>query len=194
MLDDLREAVDLIASEIQVQRMLCQSHPKPARCEFEAVPPSRLLGRLERLLSQHAAVRRKSIEVEPARADRPFRTDPALLVRALINMAVNAAEASDDGGIVRIWTDETDETVAFHAWNAQVMPEAVKQRVFQRFFSTKKRLGRGFGTYSMKLIGETLLGGQVTYTSTPSAGTTFSITLPRDPPGSSARPPAPRTT
>lgn len=67
-------------------------------------------------------------------------------------------------------------------------------RIFQRSFSTKGAKGRGLGTYSMKLFGETYLGGQVSFRS--SAGAAQSLTNPRPgPPGRStgrARPRHPR--
>jgi sensor histidine kinase regulating citrate/malate metabolism len=52
-------------------------------------------------------------------------------------------------------------------------------RIFQRNYSTKSDSGRGLGTYSMKLFGETYLGGKVDFTSSESEGTTFHLRLPK---------------
>lgn len=52
-------------------------------------------------------------------------------------------------------------------------------RVFQRYFSTKSGDGRGLGTHMMKLVGETLLKGTVSFSSSAEDGTTFRIRLPR---------------
>jgi sensor histidine kinase regulating citrate/malate metabolism len=49
--------------------------------------------------------------------------------------------------------------------------------MFQRNFSTKDGMGRGLGTYSMKFLGEEILGGRVSFTSDPENGTTFSLRL-----------------
>ena len=47
-------------------------------------------------------------------------------------------------------------------------------------FSTKANRGRGLGTYGMKLLGETVLGGVVGFTSNWTEGTHFFIELPGD--------------
>ncbi len=58
------------------------------------------------------------------------------------------------------------------------MPEAVRQQVFQRSFSTKGGKGRGIGTYSARLLAERYLGGRLTFSSTADAGTSFVLELP----------------
>jgi hypothetical protein len=80
-------------------------------------------------------------------------------------------EVSVDGG-----------QVAFSVWNAGTIPASIVPRVFQRYFSTKDGFGRGQGTWAMKLLGETHLGGRVDFTSSEPDGTVFRITLPLDGP------------
>jgi len=53
--------------------------------------------------------------------------------------------------------------------------------VFQRNFSTHDEPGRGLGTSSMKMLGEQLLGGHVSFISNEHDGTTFMFTLPKKP-------------
>jgi signal transduction histidine kinase len=53
------------------------------------------------------------------------------------------------------------------------MPENVRAHVFQRSFSTKGS-GRGLGTYSVKLLTESM-GGRVWFDSTAGEGTTFHV-------------------
>lgn len=59
------------------------------------------------------------------------------------------------------------------------MPEQVRLQVFQRSFSTKGEPGRGIGTYSIKLFGETYLGGRVSFSSQEPEGTTFTLVVPK---------------
>jgi sensor histidine kinase regulating citrate/malate metabolism len=68
--------------------------------------------------------------------------------------------------------------VVFSVWNAEVISPPIASRIFQRNFSTKEEPGRGLGTFSMKLIGEQLLGGRVYFESTSTSGTTFFLRLP----------------
>ena len=65
--------------------------------------------------------------------------------------------------------------------NPEIMPQEVQFQIFQRSFSTKGEVGRGIGTYSMKLFGERYLGGKVDFVSYSPEGTTFRLSLPKKP-------------
>ena len=54
------------------------------------------------------------------------------------------------------------------------MPEYVRAHVFQRSFSTKGS-GRGLGTYGVKLLTESYMGGRVWFDSAAGEGTTFHV-------------------
>lgn len=107
-------------------------------------------------------------------------SDKRLLRRALINMIKNAIEASKKGETVEVVSKNSDTEISISVFNPAVMTEDVKLQVFKRSFSTKEGLGRGLGTYSIKLLGEKYLGGKVSFISEEPKGTIFSITLPRD--------------
>jgi signal transduction histidine kinase len=146
------------------------------------VRPNDVLRRIESLLpSDHPAVRGQTLIVDRPQDERPFRTDVVLLLRILLNMVVNALEAGAAGDEVRIGTESTAASVTFRVWNRQPIPDNVSPRIFQTFFTTKPGEGRGVGTFSMKLLGETLLKGEVCFETSEEAGTTFRVTLPRDP-------------
>jgi len=105
-------------------------------------------------------------------------TDPSVLRRIIGNMVLNALEASPPGATITMssYSDATSLTVDVH--NTGVMPEEIQLQIFNRSFSTKSTVGRGIGTYSMKLFGEQYLHGRVFFRSNSEEGTTFSITLP----------------
>ncbi|MCB2201089.1 PAS domain-containing sensor histidine kinase [bacterium] len=106
-------------------------------------------------------------------------TDYSLLLRVLMNMLTNAFEASSQGDEVRFWYDLADSTITFHVWNDAFIPPNQQLRIFQRHYTSKGGSGRGLGTYSMKLIGETYLKGRITFLSGPGIGTTFSFSCGR---------------
>ena len=106
-----------------------------------------------------------------------INTDPVLLKRILGNMIKNALEATPDGGKVTVDCNIAAEAVTIRVHNPGHMPKDVQQQVFQRSFSTKG-MGRGLGTYSMKLLGEKYLHGKVSFESSPGSGTVFSLELP----------------
>jgi signal transduction histidine kinase len=59
------------------------------------------------------------------------------------------------------------------------MPRHVQQQLFQRSFSTKGG-GRGLGTYSIKLLSERYLKGDVSFVSSQAEGTTFTVRFPSE--------------
>lgn len=121
-----------------------------------------------------------TVEVEEAIAEVTFVSDPALLGRVLTNMVKNAIEASAPGKPVRIGANLVDGHLRFWVHNQGMIPREVQQQIFERSFSTKGK-GRGLGTFSMKLIGETYLDGKVDFSSDAENGTIFMIDLPRHP-------------
>ncbi len=94
-------------------------------------------------------------------------------------MAINAIEASDEDGLIKIWVEEQPDTFTIKVWNTQYIPKKIALRIFQRNFSTKEQAGRGIGTYSMKLFGEQFLQGTVSFSTSQEEGTTFSLVHPR---------------
>lgn len=148
---------------------------------------SQLLQDLEGLCSSHAAARERRLVVTGAAPpELELRTDPPILLRVLGNMVRNAFEAIAPGGRVRVWAeaevaepgDEQGSAVRFSVHNDGHIPAGVRDHIFVRSFSTKGGRGHGLGTYSMKLLGERHLGGEVAFTSSAEAGTTFWIRLP----------------
>ncbi len=106
-----------------------------------------------------------------------FTSDPALLSRVLTNMIKNALEASDTGDTVTVGANRTDDHIRFHVHNPAVIPSEAQHQIFERSFSSKGK-GRGIGTFSMKLLGESYLNGKVSFHSDQESGTTFLIDLP----------------
>ena len=117
--------------------------------------------------------------IDETSEDVNFKSDRGLVARILKNMIKNALEASGKGSKVKILSRKEDGYLEFQVNNPEEMPENVKIQVFQKSFSTKSK-GRGYGTYSMKLLGEKYLGGKVSFTSNSAEGTTFTLCLPLD--------------
>lgn len=106
-----------------------------------------------------------------------FMTDSMLASKVLINMLLNALEATAVGGHVIFRTLVKDSQIEWQVWNQAVIPDNIQLRIFQRFFSTKTGQGHGLGTYAMKLFGEEYLGGSVSFTSSVREGTTFTFSI-----------------
>lgn len=166
-----------LAQEVKIQQYLTQTGNGYQLVQSE-VGIGQVFTELNRMFHNHPAAVGKTLYFCQPETDFPFKTDFSLLLRVLGNMIVNALEATAAGGMVKIGYERSPETLIFEVWNREVIPADVAKKIFQRNFSTKGDMGRGLGTYSMKLFGEELLKGEVGFTSTPAEGTTFYCRLP----------------
>jgi len=129
----------------------------------------------------HRLAKSRRLHIAPDVEDVRFYTDKALLGRVLGNMVKNALEAIEPDEIVTIGCQRVEDTfIEFWVHNPTVMPDAVKRQIFRRSFSTKGP-GRGLGTYSMRLLTERYLQGQISFTSCQEEGTTFRVRYPLAP-------------
>ncbi len=94
----------------------------------------------------------------------------------LANLIKNALEASPEGDCISIAVDNKDPTVIRIHNNGEV-PEEMRDRFFAKYATFGKTNGTGLGTYSAKLIAETLQG-QISMATSSTAGTTVTILLP----------------
>ena len=170
-----------LADEIQTQHDLVrleQGHYTPNRV---LARPSDILKELQELFTQYPIAAGKRMRIDGLDIDDQFLTERPQLHRVLVNMVKNAFEASAIGDEIHIRCLSILDTVYFHVWNRQGMDKDVALHIFQRYFSTSGQPGRGLGTYSMKLITEQCLQGEISFSSSAEKGTTFTLKLPRYP-------------
>jgi len=111
--------------------------------------------------------------------DITFSSDERLLMRVIENMIKNAIEASRKGQCVTATCKKDRNNVIFSVHNPNFIEKNIQLNIFKRSFSTKSS-GRGWGTYSMKLLTERYLNGKIEFTSTEEDGTTFYAKYPLD--------------
>jgi signal transduction histidine kinase len=189
----LQLLADQLAREVRLQRALLVENPSEYQPRLEPLALARTVDLLRATVAAAPSASGKRFEVEaPEVEGGGARADETLLLHVLVNMLVNAFEATPEGGAVRLIVDQGGDSgtsaTRFRVWNAGAIPAAVVPRIFQRFFSTKTGAGRGYGTYAMKLFGEQLLRGKVRFTTSESEGTWFELLLPRQVPAASHRP------
>ena len=177
---DVELLTDELVSAVRAHRLLLEERPAATHADLRDVDLAAVAETLRKAVQHHPAAVGKTIDVSVrAPAGAIVRTEPTLLRRVVVNMLVNALEATRPGGAVRLDVSDGRDGTAFRVWNPGAIPAAVVPRVFQRYFTTKPGLGRGQGTYAMKLFGEAYLGGTVRFDTSPRDGTTFEVLLPR---------------
>ena len=103
---------------------------------------------------------------------------------AILNLLINARDASPPGGVIRLavtatGSAEVGETAIAVTDQGSGMDEATRQRAIEPFFTTKA-VGRGTGLGLAQVFGTAAQsGGRLTIDSTPGAGTTVTIHLGR---------------
>ncbi len=184
---DLQDSVHNLAAqlvdEITAQRDFVAAENGELSVKNQPIQSHSLLQSLARTYGNHPSSGQRHIIIKEKRGSLQFIGDPVLLNRILGNMIKNALEASGYPEAVTLQSDllptETHkpEHVVFSVHNSGFIPEKNQDQIFQHSFSTKG-VGRGLGTFSMRLLAEQYLGGQVSFSTDPTTGTTFSITLP----------------
>lgn len=172
IIDEIRAQKDLAAAESN------ELVPQPA-----PVDSLEIVQEIAGSYQGHQVAKGRTVQVAPDSASVALSTDRTLLRRVVGNMTKNALEASTPGQAVTLRCFPCSGGVAFAVHNPKAMPRDVQLQVFKRSFTTKGA-GRGLGTYSIKLLTERYLGGQVSFTSDEGEGTTFTVVLPLAPKGS----------
>lgn len=130
-------------------------------------------------LRGHSAIDVKLDLAESAHVSR-VAIDAAELREVLLNLLFNAADAMPNGGRIEIATrpgqkPKTADLIVRDTGHG--MPESVRARIFEPFYSTKGPKGSGLGlAVAYSII--TRRGGQITVESAVDQGTTFTLTLP----------------
>jgi signal transduction histidine kinase len=113
----------------------------------------------------------------------PVAVDAGLVRQAVINVALNAAQAMPRGGKLQIRTSAADGHATVEVTDTGPgIPDALRERVFEPFFTTRTR-GTGLGLAIVKHVVE-VHGGGVDVSPAPGGGTRLSLRFPLAPPTS----------
>ncbi len=161
-----------LIEEINAQKQLAAAENNELSVRPAPVQSLKFLREVVETYKNHDVAEDRLIAIDPRAQDAWFVSDVRLLRRVIGNMLKNALEAIETGETVTLNCQSDEDGVRFTVHNPGFIPRDVQLQIFQRSFSTKGS-GRGIGTYSMKLLSERYLDGEVSFTTSPEGGTLF---------------------
>jgi hypothetical protein len=174
---DIFEALIRLAQEVRIQKSLIQETEGGVFPLLRLTAVADVLKEIAKTCESYPMAQGKKLIVEDKTEGLRLKADSWLLQRVIGGMVMNALEASIEGDEVRLTAEIERSVLTFSVWNRQYIPAEITKRIFQQNFSTHAELGRGMGTYFMKVIGEQSLGGKVAFTTSKNEGTVFRISL-----------------
>jgi signal transduction histidine kinase len=155
---------------------------RPPKLKVQKVFPSEVVDGVLQLLKHRLQSYDVEVELLRGRPLPEIQADPEQLKEALANLIINACEAMDGGGFIRVQEEESfvgplgRVVVVRLSDSGPGIPEAVKDQVFQPFFTTKEE-GSGLGlSIAARIVAEH--GGWLDFSSDEGKGVTFVMTLP----------------
>jgi two-component system, NtrC family, sensor kinase len=119
----------------------------------------------------------KAIETDYADALPAIHAVRDQLVQLFLNLALNAIDATDKSGRIRLATRQVDGHIeASVTDNGHGISPDDRTKIFQPYYTTKDN-GTGLGLFvSRKIVAD--LGGTIEFESRPGEGTTFCVRIP----------------
>lgn len=177
--DFVQVVLDDIVGIIEMQKVLFDANRVGVHLHLKEVSTHALFDYMMDFFRMMDSGYEKMLILEADSTDVLVSTDGLILKRILINMIKNALEASSRSDFVKIGSGvSSDGSVEIWVKNKQKIHPEIVRELFAETVTTKKR-GHGWGTHSMKFLGEYYLQGKLNYTTDSDIGTTFKLSLPR---------------
>jgi signal transduction histidine kinase len=173
---DTVAAVDVEVKRVEEMARRLMSFARPARPEARRVPLDEILPRVLQATAPHEA---RGVRVVPAlNGLRHVTADPDLLTQVLINLVVNACQATPDGEAVEIRAHgEGGFAVVEVVDRGRGLSAEVEARLFAPFV-TDRRDGHGLGLAISQNIALAHGGRIEAHANAPAEGMTFALWLP----------------
>jgi signal transduction histidine kinase len=157
------------------------SYGRPANLKLREIDARALVEEVRDLVKAQAEQQGVKLGVEQNGAgDTKLRADAEQIKTCFSNLMINAIQAMPGGGKldVSLRPNNSHLEIEFVDTGSGIAPEALEQ-IFEPYYSTKET-GIGLGLPLTKKIVEEH-GGQISVESEPGRGTTFTVTLLREP-------------
>ena len=182
ILEETQRLIAIFESLLLVSR----AHAGNLQLRIRRIDVSRMVEELEEDLRALAVEPGVTVQSSVA-AGVEYTGDEGLLRQAVFNLFTNAVKHNRNGGEVRFCLESSNEAIEFEVFNTgQPIPEAARERVFDRFYrgdASRNRASGGTGL-GLNLAREIVRahGGELTLLSSTVVGTTFVLHLPHSGP------------
>jgi signal transduction histidine kinase len=151
------------------------ARPRPPRLQTIQIEP--VLGNVLELASHGVRGKAVRFEKQVQSGLQPVECDPEQLEQVLLNLMINAIEASPDGATVTLSAAAEESRIAIGvADRGHGVAPAHIDRLFDPFFTTKEH-GTGLGLpVAHQIVRQ--MGGSLLARANPDRGMTFSVVLP----------------
>ncbi len=151
----------------------------PTSVNLQTVEIEKIIRHVCELLQPEAATRKVTMQMEIGESVPGFLGDPAQLTQALVNLAINALQAVDEGGRVEMAArlDQLKNAVVLEVRDTGPgVPVERQSAIFEPFFTTKTD-GSGLGLWIVQQIAATH-GGLARVSNGQHGGAVFALELP----------------
>jgi PAS domain S-box-containing protein len=172
--------VDIIDSEIHRLDRVVQilvDFTRPRDLHIEDADLRLVLDEVSLLAAPDAAQHGVKLVRELPQEPLPVKVDIDLIKQAILNVVLNGMQAMPDGGTLTVAVHREEDTIVTEIRDQGAgIPQAVQEKVFELYFTTKKS-GSGIGLAQTYQIMQWHYGS-VEFDSVEGIGTTFTLRLP----------------
>jgi signal transduction histidine kinase len=176
----LKEFIRIIQNEaLRINKLTTSllNFAKPLRPAYENSDINRLAKEIIDLLKEESKEQNIDIVLETERDIPLFSFDYNQIKQVLLNLVINAFDAIEGTGVIKIKTVSLNGTIRLSVEdNGKGISEEDLENIFNPFFTTKTR-GTGLGLSVSKKIAKEH-GGELLIESAPAKGSTFTLLLP----------------
>ncbi len=180
-----RDKLRLIDEQLRrIQKILRElvDFSRPARRQIERVQLNRVLDEALSIARYYKGGKQRNLVVELEDDLPSFTANRDQLVQLFLNLVLNAIDATERGGTVRVRAFRTAGGVEVCVEDdGPGVPKELQAKVFEPFFTTK-RTGTGLGLFVCRKIVEQL-GGTLRQHRSELGGAAFCVQLPAAEPG-----------
>ncbi|MCB2181106.1 MAG: sensor histidine kinase [Desulfobulbaceae bacterium] len=140
--------------------------------------PSLLMEMAESDCITHPDLCDKKITIKETSPLPEFQFSKLQIRRVLLNLLINASQASASGGSIEVVVERQDGSAVVQIKDhGSGVSDSIGARIFDSYYTTKPQ-GNGLGLSSCKQIVEQNHGGCLSFAANPSGGTIFTVSLP----------------